>query len=97
MSRATGRIHCGPLDSPRLQRVLRVLADGRPHSTRAIIRKAHVAAVNAIVAELRAHGAVIACARERAPGGHGWRFRYTLIAPPPAGGRTSDEGRTDRE
>jgi hypothetical protein len=32
--------------------------------------------------------------REKAPGGHGWRFRYTLIQAPPAGGRTSDEGRT---
>lgn len=83
MTRTCGHIHAAPLDSPRLQRVLQLLSDGRPHTTRAIIRKAHVAAVNAIVAELRHHGAEIACARSRAPGGRGWRFTYTLMKAPP--------------
>ncbi|QYK42831.1 MAG: hypothetical protein KF887_06945 [Paracoccaceae bacterium] len=84
MSGPCGHIHAGPLSSPRLQRVLRLLSDGRPHTTRGIIRKAHVAAVNAIVAELRHHGAEITCVRSRAPGGVGWRFTYTMTKAPPA-------------
>lgn len=78
----SGHIHAAPLASARLQRVLTVLSDGRPHSTRGLIRKAHVAAVNAIIAELRHHGAIIDCQRQRAPGGHGWRFVYTLKKAP---------------
>jgi hypothetical protein len=58
-------MHHAPLTSPRLQRVLSVLKDGRPHSTREIVRKAHVVAVNSCIAELRANGAVIHCTRER--------------------------------
>lgn len=58
-------MHAGPLSSPRLQRVLAVLRDGRPHTTREIVRRAHVVAVNSCVAELRTHGAQIVCTRER--------------------------------
>jgi hypothetical protein len=57
MSRVTGRIRCARLTSPRLRRVLAVLAEGKPLTTRAIVRRAQVCAVSAIVAELRAHGA----------------------------------------
>lgn len=49
------------LDSPRLQRVLRVLRDGRAHTTRDLVRRACVMAVNSCIAELRQHGAVIEC------------------------------------
>ena len=53
------------LASPRLQRVLALLKDGKPHTTREIVRKAHVVAVNSCIAELRANGAEILCTRER--------------------------------
>jgi hypothetical protein len=49
--------------SSRLQRVLKVLSDGNQHTTRQIIRKAAVCAVNSIVAELRANGLTIECER----------------------------------
>ncbi|WP_210879197.1 helix-turn-helix domain-containing protein [Roseovarius autotrophicus] len=58
-------MHHAPLTSPRLQRVLAVLRDGRPHTTREIVRRAHVVAVNSCIAELRANGAEILCTRER--------------------------------
>ncbi len=54
-------MHAAPLSSPRLARVLRLLADGKPHTTRDIVRKARVMAVNACISELRAHGAEITC------------------------------------
>jgi hypothetical protein len=38
--------------SPRLQRVLRLLRDGQEHSTRDIIVRANVCAVNSCIAEL---------------------------------------------
>jgi hypothetical protein len=82
MSGPLGRIKAARLDSPRLQRVLRLLADGRPHTTRGILRKCHVAAVNAIIAELRHHGAEIVCVKQAAPGGHGLRFYYTMTKAP---------------
>lgn len=47
-------------NSPRQQRVLRVLSDGSEHSTRDLIVQADVCAVNSIVAELRANGIPIA-------------------------------------
>ena len=49
-----GKIHAALLEnSPRLQRVAKFLGDGKPHSTRDIIRACDVCAVNAIVDELR--------------------------------------------
>lgn len=54
-------MNAASLSSPRLQRVLAVLADGAPHTTRQIVRRAHVMAVNACMAELRQHGAEILC------------------------------------
>jgi hypothetical protein len=47
--------------SARLRRVLCLLRDGREHSTRDIADGAHVCAVSACVAELRANGHDIAC------------------------------------
>ncbi|WP_425072551.1 hypothetical protein [Sagittula sp. S175] len=47
------------LTSPRLQRVLAVLSDGEPHSTRDIMMWAQVCAVNTCIGELREHGAEI--------------------------------------
>lgn len=73
-------MHAAGLQSPRLQRVLRVLRDGRPLSTRQIIRKAGVMAVNACVAELRQHGAEIHCEQRHVGGQRRWF--YTMTKPP---------------
>lgn len=82
MDGALGHIKAARLDSPRLQRVLALLSDGRPRTTRDIVRKARVMAVNACIAELRHHGAEITCVRQTAPNGGGWRFYYTMTKAP---------------
>ncbi|MCU9850382.1 hypothetical protein OEZ60_20565 [Defluviimonas sp. WL0024] len=69
-------MNAAPLSSPRLQRVLAVLKDGQEHTTRAIVRKARVMAVNACVAELRAHGAEIECSPRIVKGQR--RFYYRM-------------------
>lgn len=56
-------IRAAALTSPRLQRVLGLLSDQREHSTRDIVRRAKVMAVNACVSELRHHGAEITCSQ----------------------------------
>lgn len=73
-------MHAAPLSSPRLQRVLDVLKDGKPHTTRQIVRRARVMAVNACIAELRQHGAEIHCHRRRVNGAI--RFYYTMLKGP---------------
>lgn len=80
---APGRIHAASLSSPRLRRVLKVLSDGHPRTTREIVRKAQVMAVSACVAELREHGAEIHCVRQAAPSGVGTCFWYTMTKAPP--------------
>jgi hypothetical protein len=75
-------MHAAPLTSPRLQRVLALLSDGRPHTTRDIVRRARVMAVNACISELRFHGAEILCAKRACPNGGGWRFYYTMTKGP---------------
>ena len=50
--------------SARLQRVYKLLQDGKRHTTRDIISKASVCAVNSICAELRQNGIQIECQRE---------------------------------
>lgn len=75
-------MHAGPLTSPRLQRVLRVLEDRRPHTTRDIVRRARVMAVNACVAELRHHGAQIDCTARFVDGRR--VFFYTMTREPKA-------------
>lgn len=76
-------MHAAPLTSPRLQRVRALLSDGRPHTTREIVRKARVMAVNACVAELRQHGAEIDCRSEIVGGRR--RFFYTMTKGPENG------------
>lgn len=82
MTDRLGHIKAARLDSARLQRVLKLLSDGKPHTTRQIVRRARVMAVNAAVAELRHHGAEITCVRQAAPGGQGRRFYYTMTKAP---------------
>lgn len=77
-------MHAARLTSPRLQRVLALLRDGRPHTTRDIVRKARVMAVNACVSELRFHGAEINCRSEVLPSGQR-RFYYTMTKGPDRG------------
>lgn len=60
--------------SDRLKRVLDVLADGLPHSTLEIQRKAKVCAVGSSVSELRSNGYRIECKRS----GKGF-FQYQLL------------------
>lgn len=50
--------------SPRLQRVLNVLMDGNKHTTRDIVRKAHVMAVSACISEIRDNGFTVMCERK---------------------------------
>ena len=73
-------MHAAGLHTPRLQRVLRLLSDGRPHTTRDIVSKARVMAVNACVAELRCHGAAIICLRQHVDGKP--LFFYTMTKGP---------------
>lgn len=56
--------------SPRLMRVFRVLSDRKQHTTRDIMRKANVCAVNSCVAELRDNGIAVECHRT----GSLWRY-----------------------
>lgn len=74
-----GRIKAAKLESDRLQRVLRLLSDGKWRTTRQILRDAGVCAVNTVVAELRHHGAEIECEQRRRPIGRGrlWYYRMT--------------------
>lgn len=73
-------MHAAAMTSERLQRVKNLLSDGKPHSTREIVRRAHVCAINSCVAELRTHGAEIKCHREYINGQH--LFFYTMLTPP---------------
>lgn len=73
-------MHAAPLTSERLQRALKVLKDGEPHTTRELVRKAGICAVNSVVAELRQHGAMILCERRKVGGA--WRYFYTMTKGP---------------
>ena len=75
-------MHAAALTSPRLQRVLALLSDGQPHSTRDIVRRAKVMAVSACVAELRTHGAEIICSKQAAPSGEVCVFYYPMTKAP---------------
>lgn len=70
-------MHAASLTSPRLRRVLAVLKDGRRYTTRTIMRRASVCAVNTCVAELRELGACIECTKERVGGKWRWFYRMT--------------------
>lgn len=73
-------IRAAALTSPRLQRVLKLLSDGKPHTTRDIVRRARVMAVNACVSELRHHGAEITCTQQVVNDQR--RFFYTMTKAP---------------
>ena len=73
-------MHAADLHSPRLQRVLALLRDGRPHTTRDVVRRARVMAVNACMSELRHHGAEIVCTQQFVDGKR--RFFYTMTKGP---------------
>ena len=73
-------MHAATMTSARLQRVKKLLSDGKPHSTREILRRAHVCAISSCVAELRVNGAEIICTREYINGQH--LFFYTMLTPP---------------
>lgn len=79
---APGRIHAATLMSPRLRRVLAVLDGGIPRTTRTIVRKAGVMAVNACIAELRELGAEIDCVRDVDPVSRTPRWTYTMKKAP---------------
>lgn len=69
------------LKSARLQRVLKLLSDGQPHTTRDIVRRARVMAVSACISELRQNGAEITCDSRVVD--HGIRiFSYTMTKAP---------------
>ncbi len=70
-------MNAAPLTSPRLQRVLALLRDGKPHTTRGIVRRAQVMAVNACIAELRQHGAEINCEARIVNGARRFYYRMT--------------------
>lgn len=70
-------MHAAPLTSPRLGRVLALLSDGQPHSTRDIVRGARVMAVNACASELRSHGAEITCTASIIKGERRFFYRMT--------------------
>lgn len=76
-------MHAAPLTSPRLRRVLSLLEDGCPHTTRQIVRRAGVMAVNACISELRHHGAEITCETRIVNGAR--RFYYTMTKAPTNG------------
>ena len=75
-------MHAAALTSPRLQRVLRLLSDGRPQTTRAIVRKGRVMAANAVTSELRHHGAEISCVQMPDPKTGGRRWIYMMTKAP---------------
>lgn len=55
-------MHAAQLEtSERLQRVAKLLGDGQWHSTRNIIQRANVCAVNSTISELRRNGLDIEC------------------------------------
>ena len=69
--------------SDRLQRTLKALQDAKGRiSTRSLMRKANICAVNSVIAELRENGADILCEQEVKNGDR--RFYYTLLKSPEA-------------
>ena len=68
-------MHAATVDrSNRLKRLWGVLRDRKSHSTRDLMRKAHICAVSACVSELRQNGLDIACQRK----GGTWYYRLCV-------------------
>lgn len=61
-------------NSSRLRRVQTALEDGAWHSTRDLMRRADVCAVNSCIAELRANGVDVECRREGRVFFYRWAF-----------------------
>ena len=61
--------------SPRLNRVLRVLRDGREHTSWELQMEARTVAVHTCISELRANGYSITCRRM----GHVWTYRLEAL------------------
>ena len=79
-------MHAATMDSPRLQRALAVLRDGRAHTTRDLVVEAHICAVNSVVAELRANGIDISCRQGvDVHGGRVWLYQLANREESPAG------------
>ena len=76
--------HARPETSPRLLRVLRVLADGRRHTTLDLQEKARTVAAGTCVSELRHFGYRIVCARRDRGLGRGPVWEYRMPEPPTA-------------
>ena len=67
------------ITSPRLQRIYNLLSgDHEEHSTREIIQKCNVCAVNSAVSELRANGLNIVC-RQRPSRNGKHHYTYQLL------------------
>lgn len=65
-------MHAAKLEhSPRLQRLLSVLRQGRWYSTRELVKLAEVMAINSAADELRANGFNVECERR----GQYWYYR----------------------
>lgn len=62
--------------SKRLQRVDKLLSDGKEHSTLDIVQRASVCAVNSIIAELRENGRIIRSERKAGI----WYYRMQVHA-----------------
>ncbi|PWE29993.1 hypothetical protein DDZ14_16260 [Maritimibacter sp. 55A14] len=79
--------HASLSTSPRLQRALHVLQEAQGWlSTRTLIRRAHICAVNSVIAELRENGAEIECEQRVGPDGtHRWCYRLTKSPEVPNG------------
>lgn len=73
-------MHAARLSSPRLRRLLKLLRDGRPHSTRDIAKRTHILAISACISELRENGADIICERKKV--GDKPVFFYTMLSEP---------------
>ena len=69
-------------NSPRLQRVLALLSDGRRHSTLEITRSCRTVAASACIGELRRNGCTIETTLERGPEAR--IYYYRLAEGPPS-------------
>lgn len=65
--------HAKLQNSMRLKRVMAVLRKGGAYTTRDLIRRAHVCAVNSIISALRENGKRIDCFRK------GRKYYYMLV------------------
>lgn len=77
-------MHAATMNSPRLRKVAKLLANGKPHSTLDIFNACGVLAVSATIAELRQNGARIECVRRMGDNG-GFYWVYTMLEGPKDG------------